>query len=166
MKVGLNMPKKKKYQKKDFESTGVGYDVSANIYLSMMKSKAWEALTKNQRILYLYLKLQYYSQKRKPNKDDKSMFYFNQTKWMNEYQLYSEGNKKSFYNDIEQLIIKGFIDCVSSGKTTRERNIYQYSSRWQKYNEKNEYVEPKYMTHSMLVKFNKENKKNSDKTEN
>ena len=44
MKVGLNMPKKKKYQKKDFESTGVGYDVSANIYLSMMKSKAWEAL--------------------------------------------------------------------------------------------------------------------------
>ena len=154
------MPKKKKYQKKDFESTGVGYDVSANIYLSMMKSKAWEALTKNQRILYLYLKLQYYSQKRKPNKDDKSMFYFNQTKWMNEYQLYSEGNKKSFYNDIEQLIIKGFIDCVSSGKTTRERNIYKYSSRWQNYNKNNEFVEPKCMTYAMLVKFNKDKKNN------
>ena len=166
MKVGFIMAKKKKYQKKDFESTGVGYDVSANIYLSMMKSKAWEALTKNQRILYLYLKMQYYSQKRKPNKDDKSMFYFNQAKWMNEYQLYSEGNKKSFYNDMEQLIIKGFIDCVSSGKTTRERNIYRYSSRWQKYNEKNEYVNPKHMTHSMLIKFNKETKNNSDKNEN
>ena len=160
MKVGFNMPKKKKYQKKDFESTGVGYDVSANIYLSMMKSKAWEALTKNQRILYLYLKMQYYSQKRKPNKDDKSMFYFNQTKWMNEYQLYSEGNKKSFYNDIEQLIIKGFIDCVSSGKTTRERNIYKYSSRWQNYNKNNEFVEPKCMTYAMLVKFNKDKKNN------
>ena len=153
MKVGFNMPKKKKYQKKDFESTGVGYDVSANIYLSMMKSKAWLSLTKNQRLLYVYLKVQYYSQKRKPNKENKEMFYFNQTKWLNEYQLYSEGNKKSFYNDMEQLIIRGFIDCVSSGKTTREKNIYQYSSRWQNYNE-NKYVDPKCMTYSMLKKFN------------
>lgn len=150
------MAKKKKYQKKDFESTGESYDVSANIYLSMIKSEAWEALTKNQKLLYVYLKLQYYSQKRKPNKDNKAMFYFNQTKWLNEYKLYSEGNKKSFYNDMEQLIIKGFIDCVSSG-----RNIYKYSSRWQNYNKNNEFVEPKYMTYAMLVKFNKENKKSS-----
>ena len=160
MKVGFIMAKKKKYQKKLFESTGESYDVSANIYLSMIKSEAWLSLTKNQRLLYLYLKMQYYSQKRKPNKDDKSMFYFNQTKWMNEYQLYSEGNKKSFYNDIEQLIIKGFIDCVSSGKTTRERNIYKYSSRWQNYNKNNEFVEPKCMTYAMLVKFNKDKKNN------
>ena len=161
MKVGFNMQKKKKYQKKEFESTGASYDVSANIYLSMIKSEAWQALTKNQRLLYLYLKMQYYSQKRKPNKDDKSMFYFNQTKWMNEYQLYSVGNKKSFYNDMEQLIIKGFIDCVSSGKTTREKSIYRYSNRWQNYNKNNEYVDPKHMTYAMLVKCNKENKKSS-----
>ena len=75
----------------------------------MIKSEAWEALTKNQKLLYVYLNLQYYSQKRKPNKDNKAMFYFNQTKWMNEYKLYSIGNKKSYYNDMEQLIIKGFI---------------------------------------------------------
>lgn len=156
------MAKKKKYQKKDFESTGESYDVSANIYLSMIKSEAWEALTKNQKLLYVYLNLQYYSQKRKPNKDNKAMFYFNQTKWLNEYKLYSIGNKKSYYNDMEQLIIKGFIDCVSSGKTTREKSIYQYSNRWQNYNKNNEYVEPKYMTYSMLVKFSKKNKKNSD----
>ena len=148
------MAKKKKYQKKNFESTGANYDVSANIYLSMVKSKAWLSLTKNQRLLYVYLKMQYYSQKRKPDKENKEMFFFNQTKWLNEYQLYSEGNKKSFYNDMEQLIIKGFIDCVSSGKTTREKNIYQYSSRWQNYNE-NKYVDPKCMTYSMLKKFNK-----------
>lgn len=153
------MAKKKTYQKKDFESAGANYDVSSNIYLSMLKSEAWEALTKNQRLLYLYLKMQYYSQKRKPNKDDKSMFYFNQTKWLNEYKLYSEGNKKSFYNDIEQLISKGFIDCVSSGKTTRERNIYKYSSRWQKYNKNNEYVESQYMTYAMLKKLNKKKNK-------
>lgn len=79
------MAKKKKYQKKDFESTGESYDVSANIYLSMIKSEAWEALTKNQKLLYVYLNLQYYSQKRKPNKDNKATFYFNQTKWLNEY---------------------------------------------------------------------------------
>ena len=154
MKVGFIMAKKKKYQKKNFESTGANYDVSANIYLSMVKSKAWLSLTKNQRLLYVYLKMQYYSQKRKPDKENKEMFFFNQTKWLNEYQLYSEGNKKSFYNDMEQLIIKGFIDCVSSGKTTREKNIYQYSSRWQNYNE-NKYVDPKCMTYSMLKKFNK-----------
>ena len=149
------MAKKKKYQKKDFESTGANYDVSANIYLSMVKSKAWLSLTKNQRLLYVYLKLQYYSQKRKPDKDNKEMFYFNQTKWLNEYKLYSEGNKKSFYNDMEQLIIKGFIDCVSSGKTTREKNIYQYSSRWQDYNKNNEHVDTKCMNYSMIKKFNK-----------
>ena len=154
MKVGFIMAKKKKYQKKNFESTGANYDVSANIYLSMVKSKAWLSLTKNQRLLYLYLKMQYYSQKRKPNKENKEMFFFNQTKWLNEYQLYSEGNKKSFYNDMEQLIIKGFIDCVSSGKTTREKNIYQYSSRWQNYNENNEHVDTKCMNCSMLKKFN------------
>ena len=154
MKVGFFiMAKKKKYEKKLFESTGESYDVSANIYLSMVKSKAWLSLTKNQRLLYVYLKMQYYSQKRKPDKENKEMFFFNQTKWLNEYQLYSEGNKKSFYNDMEQLIIKGFIDCVSSGKTTREKNIYQYSSRWQNYNE-NKYVDPKCMTYSMLKKFN------------
>ena len=153
MKEGFIMAKRKKYQKKLFESTGETYDVSANIYLSMIKSEAWLSLTKNQRLLYVYLKVQYYSQKRKPNKENKEMFYFNQTKWLNEYQLYSEGNKKSFYNDMEQLIIRGFIDCVSSGKTTREKNIYQYSSRWQNYNE-NKYVDPKCMTYSMLKKFN------------
>ena len=46
MKVGFIMAKKKKYQKKLFESTGASYDVSSNIYLSMLKSEAWEALTK------------------------------------------------------------------------------------------------------------------------
>ena len=153
MKEGFIMAKRKKYQKKSFESKGESYDVSANIYLSMIKSEAWLSLTKNQRLLYVYLKMQYYSQKRKPDKENKEMFFFNQTKWLNEYQLYSEGNKKSFYNDMEQLIIKGFIDCVSSGKTTREKNIYQYSSRWQNYNE-NKYVDPKCMTYSMLKKFN------------
>ena len=155
MKEGFIMAKRKKYQKKLFESTGESYDVSANIYLSMIKSEAWLSLTKNQRLLYVYLKMQYYSQKRKPNKENKEMFFFNQTKWLNEYQLYSLGNKKSFYNDMEQLIIKGFIDCVSSGKTTREKNIYQYSSRWQDYNKNNEHVNPKHMNYSMIKKFNK-----------
>ena len=56
---------------------------------------------------------------------------------------------------MEQLIIKGFIDCVSSGKTTREKNIYQYSSRWQDYNKNNEHVDTKCMNYSMIKKFNK-----------
>ena len=50
------MATKKKFKPKAFESTGVSSDVSANIYNSMIFSNAWNDLTKNQRLLYLYCK--------------------------------------------------------------------------------------------------------------
>lgn len=56
----------RKYQKKDFESTGATSDTSANIYMSMLLAPAWRELTANQQRLYLYCKAQYYGEKRKP----------------------------------------------------------------------------------------------------
>lgn len=122
---------KRKYFKKHFESTGGSSDVSANIYNSMIMSKAFNALTKNQRLLYVYMKLQYYSQKKKPyGKTD--MFYFNRFMWNDKYKLY-KGNANSFAKDRDALIEKGFIKIVDDGSTTRTKNVYQFSSKWQKY---------------------------------
>lgn len=122
---------KKKYIKKEFESDGSSSDVSANIYKSMILSDAFQSLTKNQRLLYVYMKLQYYSQKKKPyGKTD--MFYFNRFMWNDKYKLY-KGNANSFAKDRDALIEKGFIKIVDDGSTTRTKNVYQFSSKWQKY---------------------------------
>lgn len=60
--------RKGKYVPKLFESTGVSHDTSANIYGSMLESPAFKDLSKNQRLLYIYMKKQYYGTK-KPGKD-------------------------------------------------------------------------------------------------
>ena len=60
------MKKWKKYIPQGFESFGYSNDTSANIYLSMLVSPAWLALTKNAQILYVYRKSQYYAERRKP----------------------------------------------------------------------------------------------------
>jgi hypothetical protein len=124
------MARKQKYIKKKFESTGTSSDVSANIYQSMMESDAFASLSAPQVRLYLFCKLQYYSQKTKPN-DDNTCFYFNQSKWKSQYKLYSNNN--SFYKDMRALIEKGFIKKIESGKNTRTRSIYQFSNEWQNY---------------------------------
>ena len=61
------MARKKKYVPKAFESGKAG-DVSANIYASMIQSRAWSNLTNNARVLYVYMKLQYYGQKTIPDR--------------------------------------------------------------------------------------------------
>ena len=143
--------KKKKYIKKMFESSGNSSDVSANIYESMITSKAWKALKPTQKVLYLTMKLQYYSQKNKPIQENRASFYFNQSKWLNQYELYSIGNKNGFYRDLKELIKKGFINCLSSGHTTRERSVYEFSDRWQGYSPKKEnQLSCKYMNLTLM----------------
>lgn len=66
------MARKKKYVPKAFESGKAG-DVSANIYASMMQSKAWNNLTNNAKVLYLYMKLQYYGQKTIPDREQECL---------------------------------------------------------------------------------------------
>lgn len=129
------MAKRPKYEKRMFESSGSSNDVSANIYDSMITSLAYRELTSKQRDLYTHCKLQYYrvSAKQRPEFNDQTQFYFNQYLWCDKYKLYAKGSANSFYKDMNALIDKGFIRCVSSGKAARTKSIYQFSHKWQLY---------------------------------
>ena len=96
------MARKKKYVPKAFESGKAG-DVSANIYASMIQSRAWSNLTNNARVLYVYMKLQYYGQKTIPDREQEC-FYFNKAMFIKTYQLYKNVNQ--FYKDKKLLHLK------------------------------------------------------------
>lgn len=121
--------RKQKYVPKPFESVA-GKSLSANIYASMIQSKAWEHLTNNARVLYLYMKLQYYGAKSVPDHSE-DCFYFNTGLIKKTYRLYT--NMAQFRRDRDQLIDKGFITVVESGKNTRTKAIYQFSDKWQEW---------------------------------
>ena len=146
------MRKKKEYVPRSFESTtlfvpkqknGKKKDVSSNIYYSMLISNAWKKLTPKQKELYLYCKLQLWGQSPSAkelrteketdegNCDISIRFHFNKSLWCDKYGLYSNSGQRHFYEDIQALIDNGFIILVSSGKNTRTKNIYEFSSKWQ-----------------------------------
>jgi len=124
--------KKKPYVKKTFESSGTSSDVSANIYESMMLSPAWMDLSAPQKALYQVCKLQYYSQKTKPNSNPKQ-FTMSAPLWRDKYGLYTDGNKRRFYSDMAELINHGFIICAENGFSSRTQSVYEYSDKWQVY---------------------------------
>lgn len=131
--------RKKKYTPKPFESTGIPNDTSANIYGSMLESPAFKDLTKNQRLLYIYMKKQYYGT-RKPEKDfpnvdqlqGEDLFYFNMALAV-KYGLYSRSNDRQFYNDIATIEQHGFIKTISSGRATKSRSIYKFTGDWKQW---------------------------------
>ena len=134
------MGRKKKYIPKAFESAGNSSDTSANIYESMLLSPAFQALSKRQRLLYLYCKAQYYG-KRKPAKDYKELnlyqeetcFYMNRAT-IRKYGLYSEKSNGEFYADIKELIAKGFITLeLQGGGNGHTKSVYKFSSKWKEY---------------------------------
>lgn len=132
------MARKREYQKKPFESTGERSDVSANIYMSMLMSPAFQALSSQQQILYVYCKAQYYGERTKPRTEaapagNPLHFTMNRAKWCNRYHLYKDNNRASFYRDMNALIEKGFIRCVQSGKTNRTKSVYAFSDEWQRW---------------------------------
>lgn len=132
--------KKNKYIPKSFESIGNSNDTSANIYMSMLLSDSWTNLTKNQQILYVYCKAQYYAEKRKPkpqiielSEEELNLcFTMNKAKWCKLYKIYANGGQERFKKDMQCLIDNGFIDLIESGKNTRTKNIYKFSNRWHK----------------------------------
>lgn len=138
---------RKKYVPASFESLNGGgpfkdltghdrKDVSANIFMSMLQSRAYRELTDRQRCLYVACKSQYFGS-RKPSRDypdvpdlqGDDLFYLN---WslVQRFGLYRPSMSKNFYVDMEALIQAGFIDRVASGRPTRSKTIYRYSSRW------------------------------------
>ena len=131
--------RKGKYVPQLFESTGVSHDTSANIYGSMLESPAFKDLSKNQRLLYIYMKKQYYGTK-KPGKDYPDMpelqgnelFYFNMARAV-KYGLYSRSNDRQFYHDISEIEHHGFIKTISSGKATKSKSIYKFIGEWKQW---------------------------------
>lgn len=115
-----------------FESTGVSSDTSANIYESMMCSRAWKELTPSQKVLYLTCKSQYYAEKRKPD-DNRECFTMNRAKWAGKYELYSIGSGRIFSRDMAALITHGFVTCAYADRSPTSKNIYRFSSMWQCY---------------------------------
>lgn len=128
----MSSSRRPRYKKQSFESDLSSSDTFAGIYLSMLKHPAFKTLTPNQKILYVYMKAQFYGQKRKPIKDDSMSFTFNQSKWLkgkpHSYELYS--NKGQFYKDRDALIEHGLIECVENNRTIRESNVYRFTDRW------------------------------------
>ena len=143
--------RKTPYQKRPFESIGTSNDTSANLYMSMLLSDAWRALTAQQQRLYLYCKAQYYAEKQKPN-GDPLCFTMNQSKWCGLYGLYEKTNAKGFYRDMAALIEAGFVTCTECGAATRTKSIYRFSSMWQKYGTPAFEIAPSDMTLSMRRK--------------
>jgi len=141
------MGKRKKYVPKSFESKGetfidekgkVRTDTSANIYESMLLSKAFVTLTSKQQILYVYCKSQYYGH-RKPEKDfpepeyeqiqGADAFYLNWST-VKKYGLYKDSMHSNFYKDMKALCEHGFIKNISSGQSRRTKTIYRFSGDW------------------------------------
>lgn len=116
-----------KYTPKPWESVG-GNKLSANIYATMIQSPAWMKLSKNARLLYVYMKLQYYGAKNLPD-HPATDFTFNWALVSKTYKLYS--NKRQFENDRNMLIEHGFIEYIENGKCTRTKSIYRFSDKWQ-----------------------------------
>lgn len=120
------MAKRKTYIPKSFESAD-GSRTNAAIYASMINSKAWIKLSKNARLLYMYMKLQLFGQK--PIKDHPEHdFVFTWGMASKVYRLYT--NQTRFRNDLGELTALGFIETVEKGKTTRTPNIYRFSDKW------------------------------------
>ena len=133
--------RKKPYKPKSFESTGISNDTSANLYESMLLSVAFRKLTNNQKLLYVYMKKQYYG-KRKPGRDypeieqlqGEEKFYFNLA-LAEKYEIYKKGNRRQFYKDIDSLESHGFIRTVSNGKATGSRSVYKFVEDWKFWDE-------------------------------
>ena len=145
------MARKKRYKPKPFESTGSSNDTSANIYESMLIHPAFLGLTKNQRLLYIYLKAQYYG-KRKPGRDypdeerlqGETLFYFSHETAV-KYGLCTKAGKTELYKNIRALVSAGFIEIVVSGRASKKKSVYKFSSRWheEKHEDKGEKHEDK-----------------------
>ena len=137
--------RKNTYKTKSFEGIGRKFtaanglqysDTSANIYESMMLSKAYQSLSNRQKVLYNVCKAQYYG-KRKPEKDYPELeemkgddkFYLN-FDLVQRYGLYTKNMRKEFKADKETLCAKGFIELVSSGATNYKKSVYKYSDKW------------------------------------
>lgn len=139
------MGKRKKWTAKPFESVGQRFqddngtirsDSSANLYESMLLHPAFATMKPRQKMLYIYCKAQYFG-KRKPQDDYKELeeakgnekFYMNRASIV-KYGLYTKNGMHEFYSDLKLLQERGFIRCISNGRSTKSKSIYEFSDQW------------------------------------
>ena len=108
-------------------------DTTTNICVSMMRSPPFKDLTPRQRMLYIYAKSQFYG--------GRAYFYLNHKLLTDVFGLYTKGNYRDLYRDIDALETHGFIERVTNveRKPTTETNgmrtIFQYSDKWKSWKE-------------------------------
>lgn len=127
-------------------------DTTTNICVSMMRSPPFKDLTPRQRMLYIYAKSQFYGAVSRPSKDfpdidkfgkyeGRAYFYLNHKLLTDVFGLYTKGNYRDLYRDIDALETHGFIERVTNveRKPTTETNgmrtIFQYSDKWKSWKE-------------------------------
>ena len=155
--------RKQKYTPKAFESGEPKKPISANIYLDMMLSDAWQDLTDSARVIYLYMKSQYYGQKNVSETD----FMGEKTEYEQECFYFNRGLLKKFGKTdpttckkaIDKLISHGFIEVAYNGKQNTTKSIYRFSAKWQVWEptaeEKQKKAEKKTMLRKNLESKNK-----------
>ena len=113
------------------------------IYTNLLTSPAYIDLTSAQKALYIACRdreMYPHPQETGTAADDR-LFYMNRALYVKTYRLYAENNKRGFFRDIKALISHGFISVYRSGKTTRTKNIYSYSSRWKEWQPGKDYTQ-------------------------
>ena len=103
------------------------------IYSDLLLSDAFQSLSHNQQLLYVYMSDCYIpTTKVEHPYNNASYFFFNRDLYQRKYGLYT--NDRQFRKDRDELIKKGFIEEVESGKLTRTKSVYKFSDKWKTYN--------------------------------
>ena len=100
----------------------------AKICQGMMKGKAWQELTLQQRGLYLLLKDKFTKYKIGDKKDNRDDISFPKSEWSNHYNTYA-----AYSRDIDALIERGLIRVVLWQANMRKATIYGFSDKWKLY---------------------------------
>ena len=136
-KGSREMARKPKYKPGRFEATGEKGETFTSIYSGMLRSVAYMSLTKNQRLLYIYMKMQRYGKRKPaqvykniPQMQDDRLIFFSMGDSV-KMGLYTRNNSSSFWNDIKALIEHGLISREASGKNQYAKTVYRLSDKWQ-----------------------------------
>lgn len=95
----------------------------------MLQHQAYIELSPQAKVLYQYMKLQLFGVKQENKPQQKNdYFVFNKAMYTKTYNLFSNGEQFAKY--CHELIKNGFIEEVENNKTTRNKNIYKFSDKW------------------------------------
>ena len=131
------------YVKQPFESLNYGscekgsvkYEPKTTIYDSMMKSRAYQSLSKGAMFLHKVCLMQMFATKKTPVGD----YNLDEEEFCISYGLLKKVYPHIFTDDKKicrakkELIEKGFIEECYNGKTKGQRSIYKMSDRWHTY---------------------------------